>query len=62
MKIDRVKEPKKKRDYKFTQERTEFERALKEWLIEAKKTNYVLYVIAMLLAGIFLRLVFGVTS
>ena len=50
---------KARRDYRFKVERTELERALQEWLRESKKINYVLLVIAMLLVGIFLRMVFG---
>jgi len=40
-------------------ERTEFERAIKEWLCEVKTTNFLLMSIAMILIGIFVRLVFG---
>ena len=48
-----------KRGFIYKEERTELQRALKEWLQETKTTNFVLIVIAMLLVGIFLRLVFG---
>jgi len=50
---------KAQRKYKYKEERTAFELALREWVRETKTANYILLIIAMLLLGIFLRMVFG---
>ncbi len=40
-------------------ERTDFERSLTDWIRASHRTNELLMIIAMILVGIFLRLVFG---
>ena len=48
---------KAKREYKFKEEKTVFEQAVKDLLKKQETTNYLLGIVAMLLLGIFLRLV-----
>lgn len=51
--------PRIKREYLVKKERTEFERALRQWLKQTEYSNWVLTGIAMILLGIFIRLVMG---
>ena len=48
---------KKRRDLKYKDQRTLFERSIGEWLKKAEMTNYLLMVIAMILLGVFIWLV-----
>jgi len=50
---------KAKRKFKFKEERTEFERALRQIIKLDEMRNYCLIAILMILLGIFIRLVFG---
>lgn len=50
---------KSRRDFKFKEEKTTLERALRDWLKLTAVTNYTLFAIAMILLGIFIRLVLG---
>jgi len=49
---------KAKRDFKFKEERTDLQRNLSQLIKSMELSNYLLIVISILLAGIFLRLVF----
>jgi len=50
---------KAKREFKFKEERSEFERYLRESLKSAGLQNYLLIIIAMILLGIFIHDIIG---
>ncbi len=50
---------KAKREFKFKEERTICERNLRELLKQSQSIVYLLLVIAMILLGVFLRMIFG---